>query len=94
MLRHSCAIPAQAIKNIFSVRQKHNAKKGYFPQIRVGFSAKFYILSRKIDTKRGFGYTRGSFCIGPFTLTGELTKKGHDKKSFYIHFFGKTTAFT
>ena len=95
-LRRRCAVPAQAIKNIFSVRQKHNAKKGYFPQIRIGFSTKFYILSRKIDTKRGFGYNRGSFCIGSFTLTGELTKKGHfgyDKKLFYINFFGKTTAF-
>ena len=95
-LRCSCTVPAQAIKNIYSVRQKHNAKKGYFPQIRIGFSAKFYILSRKIDTKRGFGYNRGSFCISSFTLTGELTKKGHfgcDKKPFYINFFGKTTAF-
>ena len=83
------------ITDIVSVRQKHNAKKGYFPQIRIGFSAKFYILSRKIDTKRGFGYNRGSFCIGSFTLTVEFTKKGHfdyDKNPIYINFFGKTTA--
>ena len=96
MLHCSCTVPVQVIKNIFSVRQKHNAKKGYFAQIRIGFSTKFYILSRKIDTKRASIVTKASFCIGSFTLTGELTTKGHfgyDKKPFYINFFGKTTAF-
>ena len=70
-------------------------KKVTFLKLELGFPQNF-ILSRKIDTKRGFSYNRGSFCIGSFTLTGELTKKGHfgyDKKLFYINFFGKTTAF-
>jgi len=44
-----------------------------------------------------FGHNRSSFSTDSFTLTGEFTKKGHfghNKKPFYIHFFGKTIAFT